>query len=70
MLSIIATFQTLGYNLKNRFQQEEAGATAVEYALLVGLIAVVMIAGVAAFGGDLSSFFDGLKAKITTVPTA
>ncbi|MCU1530491.1 MAG: Flp/Fap pilin component [Arthrobacter sp.] len=66
MVSIIATLHVFGLNLKQRLTREETGATAVEYALLVGLIAVVLIAGVSAFGGDLGTFFDGLKAKITT----
>ena len=52
MLSIIATLQTLGFSVKNRLQREETGATAVEYALMVGLIAVVLIVGLTAFGGQ------------------
>ena len=44
--------------------REERGATMVEYALLVGLIALVAIGGVTTFGGDLSTFFSGLSGKI------
>ena len=37
--------------LKNRVQTDDAGASLVEYALLVALIAVVCVAAVAFFGG-------------------
>ncbi|MGM0929964.1 MAG: Flp family type IVb pilin [Actinomycetota bacterium] len=64
MLSIIATLQTLGFTVKNRLQREETGATAVEYALMVGLIAVVMIVGLTAFGPQLSDFFKNLGGEL------
>lgn len=57
MLSLIATLQTLGLNLKNRLT-EEKGATAVEYGIMVGLIAVVIIVAVSTLGGTLDGFFD------------
>ena len=43
-----------------RARRSERGATAVEYALMAGLIAVVIVAGVTAFGtavNDSSSSF-------------
>lgn len=40
--------------------RDETGATAVEYALLVGLIAVVLIVGVGLFGTQLNAFFSAL----------
>lgn len=43
-------------NRVNSFRSEE-GATAVEYALIVALIAVVIIAAVTLLGGNLSSIF-------------
>jgi pilus assembly protein Flp/PilA len=73
MLSIIATLQTLGFTVKNRLQREETGATAVEYALMVGLIAVVLIGGLTIFGPQLSNFFGGLAGQLNiggTAPTA
>ena len=36
---------------------EEGGATAVEYALMVGLIALVIMAAVTLLGANLSAFF-------------
>ena len=35
--------------------RQDAGATAVEYALMVGLIAVVIIAAVTLLGGNVSA---------------
>jgi pilus assembly protein Flp/PilA len=50
--------------LQARFAQlaekKDEGATAVEYGLLVSLIAIVMIVGVKAFGKHLSDFFTSL----------
>ena len=40
-----------------RFSREETGATAVEYGLIVGLIAVVIVVAVATLGGTLNGFF-------------
>lgn len=70
MLSIYATLQTLGFKIKNRLQHDETGATAVEYGIMVGLIAVVIIVVVTALGGQLTGLFqsvtDGLKGTTTT----
>ncbi len=38
--------------------KSERGASAVEYGLLVALIAIVIIAAVMLLGGNLSSIFD------------
>jgi pilus assembly protein Flp/PilA len=50
------------------FIQEEDGATAVEYALLVSGIALAIIGGVYAFGGALNNWFNSLLGKISTAP--
>ena len=44
---------------------QDRGATAVEYALLVGLIAVVIVVAVSALGGQLTSLFDSIRTSIT-----
>lgn len=46
---------------------EVRGATAVEYALLVGLIAVVIIVAVLALGGTLNSIFEGVNSELSSV---
>ncbi|NMO56185.1 Flp family type IVb pilin [Actinoplanes sp. TBRC 11911] len=43
--------------------KNDEGATAVEYGLMVSLVALVMIVGVKAFGSHLSSFFSGLVSQ-------
>jgi pilus assembly protein Flp/PilA len=46
------------------FFKDEAGASAVEYGLLVALIAVVIIAAVTALGTSISSTFSSAATKI------
>jgi pilus assembly protein Flp/PilA len=46
--------------------EKERGATATEYALLVGLIALVIIAGVTLFGTNLNTFFSTLGSTVGT----
>jgi pilus assembly protein Flp/PilA len=41
-----------------RFMTDESGATAVEYALLVALIGVVIITAVTTLGGNLNAVFN------------
>jgi pilus assembly protein Flp/PilA len=51
--------------LDNRFEgRRDRGATAVEYGLLVGLIAIVMITGVALVGPKLDSLFTTTAGKL------
>jgi pilus assembly protein Flp/PilA len=45
-------------------QKKDRGATAVEYGLLVGLIAIVIIVGVSALGGRLQRIFARLAESI------
>ena len=45
-------------------RDEEEGATAVEYGLMVALIAVVIIAAVTLLGNNLSSLFDTIASKV------
>ena len=51
--------------VQNRFQdRKDRGATAVEYGLLVGLIAVVIIVAVTALGNQLDALFDAIVAAL------
>jgi pilus assembly protein Flp/PilA len=43
-----------------RLRDDERGATAVEYALIVGLIAIAIITAVTALGTGLSSKFNAI----------
>lgn len=42
-------------------EEEDRGATMVEYALVVAFIALVAVVGVTVFGETLRDFFSGLK---------
>ena len=52
-------------SIARRFSREETGATAVEYGLIVGLIAVVIIGVVATLGGTLSGMFTKINDGLT-----
>ena len=54
-------------NLSVRLRSEK-GATAVEYGIMVALIAVVIIVAVTLLGGNLSSMFNNVAGKVP-VPT-
>ncbi len=55
--------KTLLTKIKN-FIREEEGASAVEYGLLVALIAVAIIAAVTALGTSLSGMFTSVATTI------
>jgi pilus assembly protein Flp/PilA len=64
MNAISAYLTTLVFVAQQRLGKAAKGATAVEYGLLVALIAAVIIAAVAAFGTQLSSVFTNITSKI------
>ncbi|MBI3958868.1 MAG: Flp family type IVb pilin [Chloroflexi bacterium] len=43
---------------------EEEGQGLAEYGLIIALVAVIAIAGVTAFGTDISAFLTGLSAQL------
>lgn len=47
-------------NFLTKIKQEEKGATAVEYALIVGLIAVVIIGAVTLLGTQIKDIFNSI----------
>jgi pilus assembly protein Flp/PilA len=52
-------------NQMMRFVKEEDGATAVEYGLMVSLIAVVIIASVTLIGTNLATQFTAVNTAIS-----
>ena len=50
-------------NLAVRLRSEK-GATAVEYGIMVGLIAVVIIVAVSLLGGTLSNTFNDIQCQV------
>jgi pilus assembly protein Flp/PilA len=57
-------FYTKVQALINSMRTDEEGATAVEYGLMVSLIAVVIITAVALIGTNLDTMFKGVAAKL------
>ncbi|WEX90763.1 Flp family type IVb pilin [Sinorhizobium garamanticum] len=51
-------------NLLIRFAHNESGATAIEYGLIAGLIAVAIIAAVRTLGTDVSAVFTSVSNAI------
>lgn len=52
-------------NLLRRFLRDEAGATAIEYALLAALISVAIIATVKILGGSINTTFSKVNTCLT-----
>ena len=52
-------------NLFNRFAADQSGATAIEYGLIAGLIAVVIIGAITTVGTRLSSKFNAVAGNLT-----
>ncbi|HLQ53731.1 MAG TPA: Flp family type IVb pilin [Streptosporangiaceae bacterium] len=50
--------------LTDRLRRDDRGATAVEYGLIVALIAGVIIVAVTALGANISTVFTDVAAKI------
>ena len=54
--------------MRNLFKDEK-GATAVEYGIMVALIAVVIIVAVTLLGGNLQTMFNNVATQVpTTAP--
>ncbi len=64
MLNPFATLATLVALAKDRVAREEKGATAVEYGLMVGLIAVGIIFAVTFLGDQLEALFNEIGAAL------
>jgi pilus assembly protein Flp/PilA len=56
------------FNLITRIMKDEKGATAIEYGLLAGLIAVVIITSVGLIGQDLKDVFQNIAESLPAVP--
>lgn len=60
MLAIVNLFRMLSFRLST----EERGATAVEYGLMVALIAVVIIGAVTLLGDNLVAIFNDVADSV------
>lgn len=52
--------------LLRRFSGDDSGATAIEYGLIVGILAVVLIGGVAIFGRANGGVFSTVQSAFET----
>lgn len=67
MTGLMVSMLTFVSGIKNRLTDEEKGATAVEYGIMVALIAVVIIGAVALFGTSLRTVFQGVTTQLNLV---
>jgi len=51
----------------NSLRSQEEGATAVEYGLVVSLIAIAIIVGATALGGGLNTLFEDIAGALPTI---
>jgi pilus assembly protein Flp/PilA len=64
MNKLFITLVVMTQSLPERLKNEDRGATAVEYGLLVGLIAVVLIAAVTGLGTKLKDLFTSITGSL------
>ena len=64
LIAISAQVITMSYIVRTRLGNAAKGATAVEYGLLVALIAAVIIAAVTLFGVNLSGQFKKIATAV------
>ena len=65
MLAFLVTLQSF---VAGRLERDDKGATAVEYGLMVGLIAAVIVLTVAALGTKLDGLFSFVNTSIPAAP--
>jgi pilus assembly protein Flp/PilA len=70
VINLYASLVSLVSVAQDRLRREEKGATAVEYGLMVGLIAVVIIGAVVFLGKELDLLFDEIGNKLSTAGDA
>jgi pilus assembly protein Flp/PilA len=61
-----ALLTRIGVTLQSKLVADEKGATAVEYGLIVGLIAVVIIGAVGTLGQTLFGWFGDINDGLST----
>lgn len=64
MIHLYGLLHMVQPRLTRLVEKKDRGATAVEYGLLVGLIAVVIIGAVGLLGGKLNAMFDLIQSKL------
>lgn len=57
-------------NLIKKFVRNDSGATAIEYGLIAGLIAVVIITALTLAGGNLTGMFNRVATALAPTSTS
>lgn len=65
---MLTTYQFISSYVQARFADDERGASLVEYALLVALIAVVCIAAIGFLGGSAKEQFSSVADAVDSTP--
>jgi pilus assembly protein Flp/PilA len=63
MTGLMVSMLAFVAGVKDKFGSEK-GATATEYALLLGLIAIALVAAVGGFTGALNGFFGRIQGRV------
>jgi pilus assembly protein Flp/PilA len=64
-MSALKSGELIMRDLLSRFSRAESGATAIEYGLIAGLIAVVIIATITTVGTSLSGKFNAVANNLS-----
>ncbi len=64
---MLALYTRISTEIRTRLSREEEGATAVEYGLIVGLIAVALVAAVGLFSTALGDVFGDIIGSLSNV---
>ena len=64
ILRMVVAVQTGWMNLTTNVRDRERGATAVEYGLMVALIAIVIIVAVSLLGSNLKTLFNSTATSV------
>lgn len=64
MTGLMVSMLAFVSGIKNRLSDEEKGATAVEYGIMVALIAVVIIGAVTTLGTNLNTAFGDIARQV------
>jgi pilus assembly protein Flp/PilA len=65
--SISAPNRACALRLINEFRNDESGATAIEYGLIVALIFLAIIGAVKNFGATTNEMYTGIETEINSV---
>lgn len=58
------------FNLLSQMMKSKKGQGMVEYGLIIGLIAIVVIVALTALGGGLNGIFERITGELAAVPAA